>query len=171
MEATKIQKNRKKRKKEKNKKREAGTLLFLLRDPHSYFILYPLYSIEIIIHAYNYVGILYTIELGLYVPMMSLLKRVLGLLEQASWMHPTSSLGELSIAHMCIRCMAIPTPHIISIIYGFLSPMIVLIDVSLSHLFVFLLHLLYILPFRCQLSCSRSSIASVLKISKGSGSI
>ena len=43
--------------------------------------------------------------------------------------------------------------------YGLLSPMIVLIDVSLSHLFVFLLHLLSVSPFRCQLSCSRSSIA------------
>src|SRR4051812_11972578 len=51
--------------------------------------------------------------------------------------------------------------------YGFLSPMIVLIDVILSHLFVFLLHLLSISPFRCQLSCSRSSNAGVLKISKG----
>src|SRR4051812_27214037 len=30
---------------------------------------------------------------------------------------PTSSIGELSIAHMCIRCMAIPAPHIISIIW------------------------------------------------------
>src|SRR3954467_4865430 len=39
---------------------------------------------------------------------------------------------------MCIRCMAIPTPHIISIIWHLL-PMIVLIDVSLSHPFVFLL--------------------------------
>ena len=46
------------------------------------------------------------------------------------------------------------------------SPMIVLIDVSLSHLFVFLLHLLSISPFRCQLSCSRSSIARVVKMSK-----
>ena len=86
MEATKKEKNRK-REKEKEKERR-GTLLFLLRDPHSYFILYPLYSIEIIIHAYSYVGILYTIELALYIPMMSLLKRALGLLEQASWMHP-----------------------------------------------------------------------------------
>src|SRR3954466_3620660 len=33
---------------------------------------------------------------------------------------PTSSLGEL-LAHMCIRCMAIPTPHIISIIWLFLA--------------------------------------------------
>ena len=39
-------------------------------------------------HAYSYVGTLYTIELGLYIPMMSLLKRALGLIEQASWMHP-----------------------------------------------------------------------------------
>src|SRR3954464_7629268 len=29
---------------------------------------------------------------------------------------PTSSIGELTLAHMCIRFMAIPTPHIISII-------------------------------------------------------
>ena len=52
---------------------------------------------------------------------------------------PTSSIGELFLAHMCICCMAIPTPHIISIIW-LLLPMIVLIDVSLSHLFFFLLH-------------------------------
>src|SRR3954467_7569657 len=55
---------------------------------------------------------------------------------------------------MCIRCMAIPTPHIISIIWASLSPMIILIDLSLSHLFVFLLHLLSVSPFRCQISCS-----------------
>ena len=139
------------------KKERRGTLLFLLRDPHQYFIFYPLYSIEIPIHAYSYVGNLHTIELGLYITMMSLLKLALGLLELASQMQPTSSLGEL-LAHMCIRCMAIPTPHIISIIW-LLSPMVVLIDVSLSHLFVFLLHLLSVSPFRCQLSCSRSSIA------------
>src|ERR1041385_5596598 len=41
---------------------------------------------------------------------------------------------ESFLAHMCIRCMAIPTPHIISIIWHLL-PMIVLIDVSLSHHF------------------------------------
>ena len=84
MEATRKLQKKEKKEKNKNKKREGGTLLFLLRDPHSYFILYPLYSIEIIIQAYNYVGILHTIELGLYIPMMSLLKRALGLLEQAS---------------------------------------------------------------------------------------
>ena len=49
-------------------------------------------------------------------------------------MHPTSSIGELSIAHMCIRCMA--TLLLTSYLsYDLLSPMIVLIDVSLSHLF------------------------------------
>ena len=47
---------------------------------------------------------------------------------------PTSSIGEL-LAHMCIRCMAIPTPHSY-LSYGLLSPMIVLIDVSLSHTFL-----------------------------------
>ena len=31
---------------------------------------------------------------------------------------PTSSIGEIFLAHMCIRCMAIPTPHIISIIWS-----------------------------------------------------
>src|ERR1044071_2835944 len=41
---------------------------------------------------------------------------------------------ESFLARMCIRCMAIPTPHIISIIWHLL-PMIVLIDVSLSHPF------------------------------------
>ena len=40
-----------------------------------------------------------TMTLGLYIPMMSLLKRSLGLLEKASWMHPTSSIGELSYTH------------------------------------------------------------------------
>ena len=30
---------------------------------------------------------------------------------------PTSSFGEIFLAHMCIRCMAIPTPHIIPIIW------------------------------------------------------
>src|SRR3954465_838966 len=35
-------------------------------------------------------------------------------------MHPTSSIGEL-LAHKCIRCMAIPTPHIISIIWPSLA--------------------------------------------------
>src|ERR1041384_811677 len=41
---------------------------------------------------------------------------------------------ESFLARMCIRCMAIPTPHIISIIW-YPLPMIILIDVSLSHPF------------------------------------
>ena len=60
-----------------------------------------------------------TIELGLHIPMMSLLKGALGLREQTSWMHPTSSFGELSYfsgSFLCIRCMAVTTPHTISII-------------------------------------------------------
>src|SRR3954469_23265749 len=64
-------------------------------------------------------------------------------------MHPTSSLGEL-LAHMCI--VAWKSLLLTSYLsYDLLSPMIVLIDVSLSHLFVFLLHLLSVSPFRCQL--------------------
>src|ERR1041385_3567977 len=55
---------------------------------------------------------------------------------------------ESFLARMCIRCMAIPTPHIISIIWHLL-PMIVLIDVSLSH------------PF---LSSSPSSLFSILSV-------
>src|SRR3954462_14382290 len=82
--------------------------------------LISLYSIEIIIHAYNYVGILHTIELGLYIPMMSLLKRALVFLSKQVGCTPTSSLEEL-LVHMCIRCMAIPTPHIISIIWPSLA--------------------------------------------------
>src|ERR1044071_29489 len=71
-------------KREKEIKREKGaTLLFLLKDPHSYSLL-SLYSIDMIIHAYSYVGTLHTKELGLYIPMMSLLKRALGLHERAS---------------------------------------------------------------------------------------
>src|SRR4051812_40994784 len=47
------------------------------------------------------------------------------------------------------------------------SPMIILIDVSLSHLFVFFLHLLSVSPFRCQLSCSRSPLHESSKYRKG----
>src|SRR3954463_12854935 len=77
--------------------------------------LISLYSIEIIIHAYSYVGILYTIELGLYIPMMSLLKRALVFVSKQVGCTPTSFIGEVLLSHMCIRCMAIHTPHIISI--------------------------------------------------------
>src|SRR3954464_11853959 len=45
--------------------------------------------------------------------------------------------------------------------------MIVLIDVILSHLFVFLLHLLSVSPFRCQLSCSRHPLHECSKYRKG----
>ena len=50
--------------------------------------------------------------------MMSLLKSALGLREHASWMHPTSSIRELSYTYssMCIRCVAITTPCIATMI-------------------------------------------------------
>src|SRR4051812_49848800 len=64
-------------------------------------------------------------------------------------MHHTSSIGELTLAHMCISCMAILllTSYLS---FGFLSPMIVLIDVSLSHLFVFLPHHFSLCHPKCQ---------------------
>ena len=82
IEATKKIKNKEKKRKRKIKREKGHTtipfeistlvlqLLFLVlhRDHH---------------HAYSYVGTLHT-ELGLYIPMMSLLKRALCLLEQAS---------------------------------------------------------------------------------------
>ena len=66
---------------------------------------------------------------------------------------------------MCIRCMAILllTSYLS---YGLLSPMIVLNDVSLSHLFVFLPHHYSLSPFKCQLFCFLSSIALVLKVER-----
>src|SRR3954464_6929846 len=68
---------------------------------------------------------------------------------------------ESFLARMCIRCMAIPTPHIISIIWHLL-PMIVLIDVSLSHPFCLPPpHYFSLCHPKCQLSCLRSSIARV----------
>ena len=83
IEATKKIQKREKREKQKQKERRGHTTIPFERST-LVFILYPLYSIEIIIHAYSYVGTLHTIELGLYIPMMSLLKRALGLHEQAS---------------------------------------------------------------------------------------
>src|ERR1041385_605186 len=45
--------------------------------------------------------------------------------------------------------------------------MIVLIDVSLSHLFVFLLHLLSVSPFRCQLFAHAHPLHECSKYRKG----
>src|ERR1043165_9807418 len=73
---------------------------------------------------------------------------------------PTSSIGGISYTYssICIR-MLHGNPYSSHHIYHMaFSPMIVLIDVSLSHLFVFLLHFLSVSPFRCQLSCSSSSL-------------
>src|SRR3954467_1221527 len=55
-------------------------------------------------------------------------------------MHPSSSIGELTLA----LCASVAWQSLLLtsyLSYGFLSPMIVLIDVSLSHLFVFLIPL------------------------------
>src|SRR3954470_5180439 len=51
--------------------------------------------------------------------------------------------------------------------FGLLLPMIVLIDVSLSHLFVFLLHLLSLSPFRCQLFAHAHPLHECSKYLKG----
>src|SRR3954466_6624851 len=54
--------------------------------------------------------------------------------------NPTSSIEELTVA-LCAS-FALQSLLLTSYLsYGLLSPMIVLLDVSLSHLFVFLLHL------------------------------
>ena len=58
-------------------------------------------------------------------------------------MHPTSSIGEL-LAHMCICCMEIPTPHIISIIWPSLAYDCPHWCEPFTHLFVFLLHLFFL---------------------------
>ena len=86
------------------KQREGATLLSFIPDlclcQHLYF---SLQRVFISLFAYLF-GDLFIIELGLYIPRMSLLKSALGLHEQASWMHPTSSIGGLSYTHssMCI---------------------------------------------------------------------
>ena len=82
IEATKINKKEKKRKRKKKERRGHTTILF----ERSTLVLHLLSLVlhRDYHHAYSYVGNFYTIELGLYIPMMSLLKRALGLLEQAS---------------------------------------------------------------------------------------
>ena len=70
IEATKkIQKRRKKRKRKIKREKGQTTIPF----ERSTLVLHPL---SLVLHrdhhhAYNYVGTLYTIELGLYIPMMS----------------------------------------------------------------------------------------------------
>ena len=79
---------------------------------------------------------------------------------------PTSSIGELTIVHMCILAwQSLLLTSYLS--YGFLSPTIVLIDVSLSHLFVFFLHHLSISPFRCQLFSHAHPLHECSKYRKG----
>ena len=68
-------------KKEKKKiKREKGeTLLFLFKDPPLCFKVALVLHREFSHHSCITKGDPYAIELGLYIPMMSLLKRALGL--------------------------------------------------------------------------------------------
>src|ERR1044072_6713366 len=80
---TKKKKKKKKRKKKKKKERRGHTTIPFERST------LVLHLLSLVLHrdyhhAYSYVGTFHTIELGLYIPMMSLLKRALGLLEQAS---------------------------------------------------------------------------------------
>ena len=165
----KIQKNRKKRK-IKNKKREGGSLLFLLRDPHSYFILY------LVLHRDHHTCIklcggplhyrTWLVYSNYELPQMSSSSSWVSKLD-APPLVPLESLPLLICASFAWQSL-LPTSYLS---FGFLSPMIVLIDVSLSHIFVFLPHHYSFSPFKCQLSCLRSSIAWVLKISKGSESV
>ena len=80
MEATQNRKNNK-------KKREGEALLSFI--PHLCFRVAPVLQF---VESFPVVLALsvdpYTIELGLHIPRMSLLKRALGLHEKASWMHP-----------------------------------------------------------------------------------
>ena len=116
-EATQKQKKRKKERKKEIKREKGATILFLLKDPHSCFKVAFVLHRDLSYHSCITMWGPYTIELGLYIPMMSLLKRALGRREQASWMHAHQFHWRAFIDHMCIRCMAIPTPHIISIIW------------------------------------------------------
>src|SRR4051812_31667406 len=79
--------NREKRDIKRNKKRVGATLLFLLKDPHSCFKVAFVIHREFSYHSCITMWGPYTIELGLYIPIMSIIKRALGLCEQASWMH------------------------------------------------------------------------------------
>ena len=95
-----IEKRNRKRKKEKKIKKRGATLLSFIKvvlmfstcSIHSHHLrscLAPIlhvreFSCSTCITMWG----IYTIELGLYIPMMSFLKNALGLHEQPSWMHP-----------------------------------------------------------------------------------
>ena len=81
-EATKIQKI------QKIKREKGATLLVLFKRSTLVLQVALVLHREFSYHSCITKGDPYAIELGLYIPMMSLLKRALGLLDQASWMHP-----------------------------------------------------------------------------------
>src|SRR4051812_19538489 len=82
-------------------------------------------------------------------------------------MHPPQVPLESFLARMCIRCMAIPTPRIISIIWHLL-PMVVLIDVSLSPPFLSSSSVLLSLPSKVStLVLTLIHCMSAQKIEKG----
>ncbi len=96
----KRKKNRKKEKRKKNKEK-GGNITILYPHLCSCFSTCSIHSHHLcsclapILHVREFSCFtsitmwgIYTIELGLYIPMMSFLKSALGLREQPSWMHP-----------------------------------------------------------------------------------
>ena len=97
----KRKKNRKKRKRKKKNKEKGGNITILYPHLCSCFSTCSIHSHHLcsclapILHVREFSCFtsitmwgIYTIELGLYIPMMSFLKSALGLHEQPSWMHP-----------------------------------------------------------------------------------
>jgi hypothetical protein len=99
----KKEKNRKEKEKEKKerKKRKKGSITIFYPHLCSCFSTCSIHSHHLcsclapILHMREFSCFtsitmwgIYTIELGLYIPMMSFLKSALGLREQPSWMHP-----------------------------------------------------------------------------------
>ena len=94
-------KNRKKIEKKKKNKEKGGNITIIYPHLCSCFSTCSIHSHHLcsflapILHVREFSYFtsitmwgIYTIELGLYIPMMSLLKSALGLREQPSWMHP-----------------------------------------------------------------------------------
>ena len=81
-------KNKNKTKGKKRKEKERGGNITILLNPHLCFkVALVLQFVEIFLCT-TCIRDPNAIELGLHIPMMSLLKSALGLREQTSWMHP-----------------------------------------------------------------------------------
>ena len=71
-----------------------STLVLMFQHPHysqsSFVLMFSTYIHMREFSCFTSITMwgIYTIELGLYIPMMSFLKSALGLREQPSWMHP-----------------------------------------------------------------------------------